>query len=65
MGSTPSSGTRYHLDTVQRLISFLLGHPDAVRDRETTHWIVWDLRALELDLRAAAGRGTRFFLSEG
>ncbi len=52
------------LDSVQRLISYLLGHPEAIEDDGTTHWIVWDLRFLELYLRDAAGRDTRFHLFE-
>ncbi len=52
------------LGTVQRLISYLLGHPEAIEDDGTTHGIVWDLRALELCLRQAAARDTRFHLYE-
>lgn len=56
----PSDG----LAAVEPLVSFLLGHPEALGDSETTWWAVGDLRAIELLLREAMARRDRFALEE-
>lgn len=52
------------LDTIEKLFSYLLAHPQADKSPEGAWWLLWDLRALELILRKAMQRQTRFYFIE-
>lgn len=53
------------LDTVQKLLNYLLAYPEVDKSPEGVHWVLWDLRALELILRDAVQTNDRFYLEEG
>lgn len=55
---------RQGLETVQTLFSYLIGHPEVDKSSEGIHWVLWDLRAIELILRKAVESNTRFYLAE-
>jgi len=52
------------LDTVEKLFSYLLAHHQVDKSPEGVWWVLWDLRAMELILREAVQRQTRFYLVE-
>jgi hypothetical protein len=52
------------LETVQKLFSYLLAHPELDKSPEGIHWVLWDLRAIELILRDAVERNTQFYFVE-
>lgn len=52
------------LDTIEKLFSYLLAYPQADKSPEGAWWLLWDLRALELILRKAVQKQTRFYLVE-
>ncbi|MBD2493263.1 hypothetical protein [Nostoc sp. FACHB-280] len=52
------------LDTVEKLFSYLLAHPQADKSPEGIWWVLWDLRAVELILRKAVEKQTRFYFLE-
>ncbi len=52
------------LDTVQKLFSCLMAHPELDKSPEGVHWVLWDLRAVELILREAVQNNNRFYLIE-
>ncbi|MBD2594235.1 hypothetical protein H6G74_07815 [Nostoc spongiaeforme FACHB-130] len=52
------------LDTVEKLFSYLLAHPQVDKSPEGIWWVLWDLRAVELILRKAVERQTRFYFLE-
>lgn len=52
------------LNTVQKLFSYLLAHPELDQSSEGIHWVLWDLRAVELILRDAVEQNVQFYLVE-
>lgn len=52
------------LETVAKLLSYLLAHPEVDKSPEGVYRVLWDLRALELILRDAVNENDRFYFAE-
>ncbi|MBD2298567.1 hypothetical protein H6G80_17585 [Nostoc sp. FACHB-87] len=61
-GNSQWHNPKQGLDTVEKLFSYLLAHPQVDKSPEGAWWLLWDLRALELILRKAVQKQTRFYL---